>query len=210
MIATRRGTAHVAGIVVVALLAAAWPGNVHATDDKEAARRSYTEGSRLYDIADYAAALKAFKRAYLQYEEPAFLYNIGQCHRQLGQKREAVVFLRRYLQKLPNARNADDVRRMVTTLEEALAREEAAPASPPSSAPATPAPSASPTAPDAPAAATVPAAALTAAPPPRTPLHRRWWVWTAAGVAVAAVAVGLGVGLTVGRPQEPSFTTSVP
>ena len=41
-------------------------------------------------------------------------------------------------------------------------------------------------------------AAPIVAPGVATPLHRRWWVWTAAGGAAAAVIVGLTVGIVLG------------
>jgi hypothetical protein len=41
-------------------------------------------------------------------------------------------------------------------------------------------------------------------PPPKTPIYKRWWLWTAVGVGVAAVGVGLGVGLGLGLSHAPS------
>jgi hypothetical protein len=42
---------------------------------------AYDEGSKFYDLNQFADALGAFKKAYWQYEEPAFLFNIPQLHR---------------------------------------------------------------------------------------------------------------------------------
>jgi tetratricopeptide (TPR) repeat protein len=100
-------------VVVCAQLA---PAVVHA-DDKEAARTAFTEGTRRFDLADYSGALEAFKRAYLAYEDPSLLFNIAQCHRRLGNRTEAIQFYRTYLRKRPDAANADEVRRIVATLE---------------------------------------------------------------------------------------------
>ncbi len=49
-------------------------------DNKEAAKEAYSEGKRQYDLGEYDAALAAFKKAYLNYEEPVFLFNIAQCY----------------------------------------------------------------------------------------------------------------------------------
>jgi hypothetical protein len=57
-------------------------------DDKPAAREAFAEGTRYYDIADFGRALEAFKRAYVSYEEPSFLFNIAQSHRRLGNQVE--------------------------------------------------------------------------------------------------------------------------
>jgi Tetratricopeptide repeat len=49
---------------------------------------------------------------------PAFLFNIAQCHRQLGNKQEAIKFYRSYLRKVPDAPNAEEVRKLIASLEE--------------------------------------------------------------------------------------------
>src|SRR5262249_46162745 len=95
--------------------AAAW------ADNKEVAREAYTEGTRLYDIADFNGALTAFKKAYVNYEEPSFLFNIAQCYRQVGNKPEALRFYRTYLRKSASAPNGDEVRKLIATLEASLA-----------------------------------------------------------------------------------------
>jgi hypothetical protein len=47
------------------------------------------------------------------------------------------------------------------------------------------------------------------ATPRRSPLYRRWWLWSAVGVAVAAIAVGVGVGLAE-RESSRSWTFPPP
>jgi hypothetical protein len=98
---------------------------VARADDKEAARQAYIEGTRLYDLADFNAALQSFKKAYLNYEEPAFLFNIAQCHRALGDKGEAIRFYRTYLRKVPNAANHVEVEKIIANLEAAQASDRA-------------------------------------------------------------------------------------
>jgi tetratricopeptide (TPR) repeat protein len=86
-------------------------------------------------------------------------------------------------------------------------QEAAAPPEPAAAAVATPL---SPTTPAAPpsseaSAPTVaaPAAVLTDAPP-KKPVYKKWWLWTAVGLGVAAVGVGLGVGLGLGLSHAPT------
>src|SRR5262245_12895186 len=100
-------------------------------DSRAAAKAAYVEGKRYYDIGEFGWALRSFKRAYLSYEEPSFLFNIAQCHRQLGEKREALVAYRSYLRNLPNAPNAEEVRRIVAQLEAAIADDQRARETPP-------------------------------------------------------------------------------
>jgi len=180
--------------------------SIGRAEDKEAARREYAEGTRRYDLNEFGPALEAFRRAYLAYEEPAFLYNIAQCHRQLNHKAEAIQFYRSYLRKLPAAPNRAEVERIVATLEAAVARDreiEAARAAAPTMASSVPATT---TAPATHAAVVTPDALIAReAQPRRTPIYKKWWLWTAVGVVIAGAATGLAVGLTSQSRTEASL-----
>ena len=81
-------------------LSLAFPRPAHA-DDKATARAHYETAARLYEVGEYEKALAEFKAAYVAKDDPAFLFNIGQCYRKLGQEAEALNFFRRYLKKAP-------------------------------------------------------------------------------------------------------------
>ncbi len=225
--------------VTVALLIALAAGGAHA-DNKEAARASYIEGTRLYDLADFNAALEAFKKAYLNYEEPAFLFNIAQCYRSLGNKPEAVRFYRTFLRKVPQAPNRDEVLKIIANLEQQIAQDHASRVEPPTGMlpPATkpgekpmaeriekPAgervaverpverqpvverpverpivvehPVERPIVVEHPVVERPVEVAPIDTAPQRTPVYRRWWLWTiVAAVVVVGVAVGVGVALS--------------
>jgi hypothetical protein len=117
------------GIVGVALVCAL-AGVVHA-DNKEAAKEAYSEGKRHYDLGEYDAALTAFKKAYLNYEEPVFLFNIAQCYRALGDRPAAVRSYRAFLRNWPKAPNREQVERIVAELDQAIAQDQSAKAAPP-------------------------------------------------------------------------------
>src|SRR4051812_46734476 len=89
-------------------------------EDKDAARKAFQEGKRYYNLNQYPEALEAFKRAYWNYEEPTFLYNIAQCHRALKHKSEAIDFYRSYLRNAPDAPNRAEVERIIAELDQAL------------------------------------------------------------------------------------------
>ncbi|MCU1279104.1 MAG: hypothetical protein JWM53_2650 [bacterium] len=116
--------------IVAAALVCALAGVVYA-DNKEAAKESYSEGKRHYDLGEYDAALAAFKKAYLNYEEPVFLFNIAQCYRALGDRPGAVRSYRAFLRNWPKAPNREQVERIVAELESAIAQDAAARAAPP-------------------------------------------------------------------------------
>ena len=198
--------------VAIAVTATGTPRLAHA-EDKPAARAAFSEGTRHYDLGEYAEALQSFKRAYWNYEEPAFLFNIAQCQRQLGKKAEAVKFYRTYLNKIPNAPNRDAVEHIIAELDAAIALENATAQHPPQGTlpPDGPPPVAAPPVAQpsvaASAAGAGDATTVVARPQRRTPIYKKWWLWTAVG---AVAVVGLGVGLGVGLSQHSSSPTSFP
>jgi tetratricopeptide (TPR) repeat protein len=183
-----------------------------ASANKETARQAYFEGTRLYDLADFQPALEAFKKAYLNYEDSAFLFNIAQCYRQLGNKTEAVRFYKTFLRKVPQAVNRAEVERILGNLETAIEREgaEKIVSVQPSVPPAVVAPEerAEPK-PDRPRASGSSELTVAHSPHPsgRVPVYRKWWLWTA---VFAVVAVGVGVGLGVGLSSIEKFSPTLP
>jgi hypothetical protein len=179
-------------------------GSVAHAENKAVAREAFEVAGRLYDLGHFQEALDGFKRAYLNYPSPAFLFNIAQCHRALGNKNEALLVYRAFLRKSVDAKERNEVRALVAQLEEALAAEASAKNAPPvgTAAPSPPPPPENPAAHEAAEPVRVAPAPLVVKlehrvlPPARRPIYRRWWLWTAVGVAAAAVAVGVGVGVT--------------
>jgi hypothetical protein len=176
-------------------------------DNKQAARDAYKEGARLYDLQDYKGALEAFRKAYVNFEEPTLLFNIAQCQRYLGQKAEAAVSYRNFLRKAPNSQMADEVRRLITQLEGAIEQEQKANSAPPSGtlspketktpepkaheakAPETKSPEVKP--PD----DKPPEVATPVEKRDDRPLIKKWWLWTAVGGGAVAIALGVGLGV---------------
>ena len=189
-------------------------------EDKEAARKAYSEASRYYDLNQYAEALEAFKRAYWNYEDPVFLFNIAQCHRLLKHKSEAIDFYRSYLRKAPTAKNRVEVQRVIADLEESMKQDRALANAPPegtiASPPATTTAPAT-TAPPPPEPATPPAAVTsttvtTTAPAPRAdkPVWKKAWFWgVVGGAAVVVAGVAIGVGIATSTPKHPSASLGV-
>jgi tetratricopeptide (TPR) repeat protein len=173
-----------------------------AADRKRQAREDFREATRFYEVADFEHALAKFKSAYLLHDDPALLFNIAQSYRQLGNKPEAIRFYKTYLHKVPAAANADEVRRLLATLE-------APPPVPPAPEPVkrveTPPPLITTPPVVAPAANDSATTLARPAPPRRQPLYKKWWLWTAVGVVVAGAAVGAAVGVTSSGASEPTF-----
>lgn len=172
-------------------------------EDRDKAREAFQRGNQHYALGEYEAALEEFKAAYRNFEDPTFLFNIGQCERQLERRADAIRSYRMYLVNAPDASNREVVRGLIERLEHELADERAA--KPPAT---TPAPlSVSPASP-------APSAALPAQESPRVneihrskPLYKRWWFWTViGGVAAAGAATGLAIALT--RPSTPTVNAT--
>jgi tetratricopeptide (TPR) repeat protein len=102
-----------------------------ALADKERARRLFEEGVTRYNLGEYATALARFKSAYEDFPDPSLLYNTAQCHRQLGEKGQAVTLYRSFLREVPGAANADEVRRLIVALDAELLREQVTRQQPP-------------------------------------------------------------------------------
>ena len=166
-------------------------------DDASAAREHYKKGTRLYELNRFADAAAEYELAYQLKDDPALLFNIGQAYRFDGQNKKALLAYKQYLRKVPAATNRTDIEQHIAALEKLLDDEKRASSSPPTG---TIAPTGTVT--NEPAHATNEGAALTAtataAPRPseRTPVYKKWWVWTIVGVGVAAIAVGVGVGVS--------------
>ena len=183
-------------------------------DDRAHARAAFRAGSQHYNLGEFQQALDSFKEAYRNYEDPSFLYNIAQCERQLGHKREAVREYRAYLNNSENADNRESVRQIITQLERDIAAEDqrAAAAAKPRKrrrrvSRSTRRPRRRPTSKPSlePAGETLTASAPP--PPEHKPAYKKWWVWTIVGGVVAAgAATGLVFAL---RPSSPSAATSL-
>ena len=77
-----------------------------APDFERTARTETELGKKAYDLGRFEEAIAHYSAAYDAMPLPALLFNIGQCHRQLGQFGRASFFYGRYLDLAPRASNA--------------------------------------------------------------------------------------------------------
>jgi len=169
-------------------------------DDLERARSLATEAQTAYDLGHYETALKSFEELYKIKPVAGVLFNVAQCHRKLGQLKEAANLYRSFLVHAdPESREAAKAQELLAQVEETIRQQEAvAKAAPQGTAPLPTAPRPEPaTWPQRPAPAPAPAAALPAPPPPAPPpppSHKTAYVL--GGTAVAALATGIAFGLS--------------
>jgi tetratricopeptide (TPR) repeat protein len=207
---------HVAiALVAVALLCRTATAAAPTPEEKAKAREHYQKGLTHYDIKEFSEALTEFKNAYRIVQDPAFLFNIAQCYRKLGQDVEALDYYRNYVRRFPTSPNRAEVDRRIQEIE----REQEAkphPTNPPPNNDQKP---------DARSGGTITPISppppngnstggqTNLAPPPPPPdssttlvatapspagespaIYKRWWFWAGVGVVVAAgAAVGIAV-----------------
>lgn len=184
-----------------------------AQDGKAQARQHFEKGKNLYDAGDFAPALAEFKEAFSLKDDPAFLFNMGQCHAKLGNDAAALHAYKSYLRRKPDAPNRVQVEARIAELEERQKQADLARATEPPA----PAPAASlPTSPDSASATSTPSnppgldlsSSSRSGESVSTPIYKAWWFWTGVGVVVAggvAAAILLSRGSSKdGCSGEPS------
>lgn len=165
----------------VATAAAPKPDTAGTKDPKAAARALFDYAQREYDLGNFTDALDSYSEAYRLLPEPALLFNIGQCHRQLGQYERAAFFYRRYLALDAESPNAPLVNQLIQQMEAKQAEFER------KSQPTTP------------LAVPLTPVEATEQKPSGPALLRNPWFWAGVGV----VAAGATTAVLLTRPSEP-------
>jgi hypothetical protein len=161
-------------------------GPTNPDDDRALAKakKLYNEGEKLFALGKFSAALTKYEAAFEAKPLPAFLFNIGQCHRNLGDYDSAIFSFRKYLKLQPDAQNRDAVLDYIDELEHEKERQSSNDIGliPPDSD----GPGPGPTGP-------------IDHPHHGTPIYKKWWFWGGVAVVGAGV-VGTAVVLGGGGP----------
>jgi tetratricopeptide (TPR) repeat protein len=81
------------------------------------AKTHSNRGTSLYNLGRFSEALSEYEAAYLAVQDPPFLFNIAQCHRKMGNNKEALDSYRSYLRVAPAAPNRAEVQKHISELE---------------------------------------------------------------------------------------------
>lgn len=76
-----------------------------------------------FDLGHFDEALAKYEQAYQLKSVPGLLFNIGQCHRQLGKPDRALHFFKQYLESGPPRAQADATAEVIRQIEAQLASE---------------------------------------------------------------------------------------
>lgn len=90
-------------------------------DERAEARRQFQAGTKHYKAGEYREALEAFRKGYAAKSDPVFLFNTGQCHRQLGEPEGAAREYRAFLRERPDAPNRVEVEGFIAAADEQVA-----------------------------------------------------------------------------------------
>jgi tetratricopeptide (TPR) repeat protein len=169
-------------------------GRAHAESPLEVeARRHFTLAQKLFDSARYAEALVEYQKSYELSHYPAILYKVALCHDQLGQESDAVAAYQRYLALDPQSERRAGIEERVGKLSTLHEAEPPAPkpVEPPAPAVATPTPQPQLAQP------------VHAAEARRTPIYKKWWLWTIVGAAAVGASVGIALAVTLKTSPTP-------
>jgi tetratricopeptide (TPR) repeat protein len=164
-------------------------------------RALFERAESKFNVGRFDEALVDYQAAYDAEPLPAFLFNIGQCYRNMGNYERAQFFFRRYAALDPRSPNRPAADRLIAEMDRLAGEQPGVTAAEQASPPPTPLLAAPAPAADArPAAAPAPAAvaATTGESAARPPVYRRAWFW----VAVSAVVVAGGVAAAYAVAQD--------
>ncbi|MEO7731385.1 MAG: tetratricopeptide repeat protein [Kofleriaceae bacterium] len=152
--------------LVLAFCILAVTARVASADDPalRAAKHHFERGEKLYALTRFSEALDEYQLAFDAKPLPDFLFNIGQCYRNLADYDSAIFSYKKYLRLAPAAPNREKVEQLITELEAqrdhsdtrrlGLERKRTPATGPPPSDP--------------------------------RPIYKTWWFWTGVGVVAAA------------------------
>ncbi|HXU73410.1 MAG TPA: tetratricopeptide repeat protein [Polyangia bacterium] len=184
---------------VFLLLLVGWSSFALA-DRASEARDHYQNATSHFAVGEFAEAAAEYQAAFKLKPDPALLYNAAQSYRLANNPEKALILYKNYLQLYPNEPNADEVRRQIDKVKEAIAAAESAKTSPPTGT-NEPKQLPPPTTPESPPqTAQAPVSVAPVAEKHETPVYKKWWLWTIVGAVVAGGVVTAAVLAT--RPSS--------
>jgi len=111
------------------------PAGARAAPLPEDVKALYGQANAEYEHREYKAALADFEQVYALHHLPGLLFNIAQCHRQLGEIKEAAAAYRSFIGRDPKNKHIEQARGFLDQLEALLAKQEDAQLKAPPEAP---------------------------------------------------------------------------
>lgn len=165
--------------IVVTLLVAS---SAFGDPAERAAKRHFDRGQKLFNLGKFEEALDEYTQAYEAKPIPDFLFNIGQCHRNLNNFDAAIFSFKKYLKLAPEAENRDQVEEYIADLEAEQEKENSRRPRLVKEQPPPP-------------------------PPEGKPVYKKWWFWTGLALVGAGAGVGIYAATRPGETSSPPMTT---
>jgi hypothetical protein len=181
--------------LVLILLVAATPAQQH-----------YAAGEAAFKLGNFEEAAKQYTAAYEAEKHADLLFNIAQCHRNLGQYDKAIFFLERYLEEAQPVKNRERIEELIYDLEQQrvvadMKVDETPPIESTIEAPARPPPAAPP--PAAPPPPPPPAVTATAPVEAEPAVYEQGWFWGVMAGAAAVVGGAVAIAVIATRDGVP-------
>ena len=109
-------------ILLVGFLLLTAPAAAGKPTRADLAKKHFIQGEAYYQQGDFRKALTEYKKAHAHKAHPALIFNMAQCHRQLGEYTKALFFYRLFLSESPDADNKEEVLRRIREMEEKAAQ----------------------------------------------------------------------------------------
>jgi tetratricopeptide (TPR) repeat protein len=87
----------------------------------EMAEDYFNQAEALYRVQEYDKAFLYYKQSYLLSQQPALLFNMGQCQRQLGRHEEALKSYKSFVRDDPDNKLRPQVEKLILEEEKAIA-----------------------------------------------------------------------------------------
>jgi hypothetical protein len=117
-------------LAVWALVCGCWislaPVAAQAAPAKEKAKKHFKQGEVYYQQGMFREALKEYRKAHRLIQHPAFIFNMAQCHRQLGEYRKALFSYKLFLSENPKTPNRKEVLGRIREMKKKVAQNERA------------------------------------------------------------------------------------
>jgi tetratricopeptide (TPR) repeat protein len=121
--------------LVLALALTLFASDVAAQEANVRAKALFDKAEVHFSLREFDKALKFYGAAYRVKPMPEFLFNMGQCHRYLGNHERAIFHYKQFMLKKPSSPQRPQVEQLVAESEGKLRAERAASAGPGTGAP---------------------------------------------------------------------------
>ena len=190
-------------LLVLVLVAGSGVPAAAAGGSDRPGRARFAMAEAKFNLGRFEEAVVDYQAAYEAEPLPAFLFNIGQCYRNVGNYERAQFYFRRYVELDPRSPNRPDAEQLIAEMDRLAAGRRGAELASSSALTSLPAPVPG----SEPAPAFAPVVAHTRDDAARSrPIYRRPWFWVGGAALVAgAITAGLLINRDDHRPSLPAI-----